>query len=143
MNEVGARGKTFVVHLSCTSVWNTPLPEPYREDRLSEASRVGPVYYKRFHAHLQAQDFAKKSLKEKETEQRMVRLQEQNSDTVWTDVEFLKVANEQVVECRRVLKYTYVYGFYLHDDEDEEERQRFEHNQGMLEGFTENLSKLD
>lgn len=85
-------------------------------------------YYKRFHAHSQAQDFAKKSLKE--TEQRMVLLQEQNSDTVWTDVEFLKTANEQLVECRKVLKYTYCYGFYL---QDAEKRQRFEYHQEMLE----------
>jgi ariadne-1 len=94
-------------------------------------------YYKRFHAHAQAQDFARKSLKE--TEQRMVLLQEQNSDTVWTDVEFLKAANEQLVECRKVLKYTYAYGFYL---QDAEKRQRFEYHQEMLERFTENLSEL-
>lgn len=94
-------------------------------------------YYKRFHAHSQAQDFAKKSLKE--TEQRMVLLQEQNSDTVWTDVEFLKAANEQLMECRKVLKYTYAYGYYL---QDAEKRQRFEYHQEMLERFTENLSEL-
>lgn len=94
-------------------------------------------YYKRFHAHSQAQDFAKKSLKETET--RMILLQEQNSDTVWTDVEFLKSANEQLVECRKVLKYTYAYAFYLIDDD---KRRRFEFHQEMLERFTELLSEL-
>jgi len=94
-------------------------------------------YYKRYHNHSQAQDFAKKALKE--TEARMVLLQEQNTDTVWTDVEFLKTANEQLVECRKVLKYTYCYGFYL---QDAEKRQRFEYHQEMLERFTENLSEL-
>ena len=69
----------------------------------------------------------------------MVLLQEQNSDTVWTDVEFLKAANEQLVECRKVLKYTYTYGYYL---QDAEKRQRFEYHQEMLERFTENLSEL-
>ena len=69
----------------------------------------------------------------------MVLLQEQNSDTVWTDVEFLKAANEQLVECRKVLKYTYTYGYYL---QDLEKRQRFEYHQEMLERFTENLSEL-
>lgn len=94
-------------------------------------------YYKRFHAHDQAQKFAKKSLKE--TEARMVTLQEQNLDTVWTDVEFLKTANEQLVECRKVLKYTYAYAYYL---EDVDKRTRFEYHQEMLERFTENLSEL-
>lgn len=94
-------------------------------------------YYKRYHGHSQAQDFAKKSLKETET--RMILLQEQNSDTVWTDVEFLKAANEQLVECRKVLKYTYAYAFYLSDVD---KRRRFEYHQEMLERFTENLSEL-
>ncbi|KAL7534320.1 hypothetical protein ACHAXR_005791 [Thalassiosira sp. AJA248-18] len=94
-------------------------------------------YYKRFHGHSQAQDFAKKSVKE--TEARMVLLQEQNSETVWTDVEFLKAANEQLVECRKVLKYTYAYAYYL---EDSDKRSRFEYHQEMLERFTENLSEL-
>lgn len=94
-------------------------------------------YYKRYHNHAQSQGFAKKSLKE--TEARMVALQEQNLDTVWTDVEFLKTANEQLVECRKVLKYTYAYAYYL---EDGDKRSRFEYHQEMLERFTENLSEL-
>lgn len=94
-------------------------------------------YYKRFHGHSQAQEFAKRSVKE--TEARMVLLQEQNSDTVWTDVEFLKAANEQLVKCRKVLKYTYAFAYYL---EDGDKRSRFEYHQEMLERFTENLSEL-
>lgn len=94
-------------------------------------------YYKRFHGHSQAQEFAKKSLKE--TEARMVALQEQNVDTVWTDVEFLKTANEQLVECRKVLKYTYAFAYYL---QDKDKRSRFEFHQEMLEKFTESLSEL-
>lgn len=94
-------------------------------------------YYKRYHAHSEAADFASKSVKE--TEARMVLLQEQNNDTTWTDVEFLKTANEQLVECRRVLKYTYAFAFYLTD---EQKRSRFEYHQEMLERFTENLSEL-
>lgn len=92
-------------------------------------------YYKRYHGHSEAQKFAKKSVKETET--RMVLLQEQNAETAWTDVEFLKAANEQLVDCRQVLKYTYAYAFYL---EDGDKRTRFEYHQEMLERFTENLS---
>lgn len=96
-------------------------------------------YYKRFHAHQEAQSFAKKQLKE--TEQRMVILQECTDDAKWSDVEFLKAANEQLVECRRVLKYTYVFAYYL-DSVLNMQRDRFEHHQEMLERFTENLSEL-
>jgi len=95
-------------------------------------------YYKRFHAHSEAQKFAKKQLKE--TESRMVLLQEASDNSKWTDVEFLKTANEQLVECRKVLKYTYVYAYYLNPSK-LGQKDRFEHHQEMLEKFTENLSE--
>ena len=73
----------------------------------------------------------------------MVLLQEQTDDARWSDVEFLKTANEQLVECRRVLKYTYVYAYYLTaTDKQAMRKERFEHHQEMLERFTENLSEL-
>jgi ariadne-1 len=96
-------------------------------------------YYKRFHAHAEAQKFARKQLKE--TENRMVLLQESSDDVKWSDVEFLKTANEQLVECRRVLKYSYVFAYYL-KPQFEMQKQRFEHHQEMLERFTETLSEL-
>lgn len=37
----------------------------------------------------------------------------------------------QIVECRRVLKWTYAYGFYLPEHE-HAKRQFFEYLQGML-----------
>mmetsp|Transcript_6086 Transcript_6086/g.12526 ORF Transcript_6086/g.12526 Transcript_6086/m.12526 type:complete len:511 (-) Transcript_6086:195-1727(-) len=95
-------------------------------------------YYKRFHAHSEAQKFAKKQLKE--TESRMVMLQESSKNAKWTDVEFLKTANEQLVECRKVLKYTYVYSYYM-DPANKMPKERFEYHQEMLEKFTENLSE--
>ena len=97
-------------------------------------------YYKRYHAHSQAQTFAKRQLKE--TEQRMVLLQESSENAKWTDVEFLKTANEQLVECRRVLKYTYTFAYYLTDETKALQKERFEHHQEMLERFTEHLSHL-
>jgi len=98
-------------------------------------------YYKRYHAHAEAQTFAKQQLKE--TEARMVLLQEATNDAKWSDVEFLKTANEQLVECRRVLKYTYVFAYYLTPSgKHAMHKERFEHHQEMLERFTENLSEL-
>jgi ariadne-1 len=96
-------------------------------------------YYKRYHAHSEAQKFAKKQLKE--TEARMILLQESCENARWSDVEFLKTANEQLVECRRVLKYTYVFAYYF-PPEKERERQCFENHQEMLERFTESLSEM-
>jgi len=85
-------------------------------------------YYSRYHAHAEAQKFAKRQLLE--TEKRMVQLQESKFNSTWTDVEFLKTANEQLVECRRVLKFTYTFAYYLtmppksSNDDDEMEQSK-------------------
>jgi len=96
-------------------------------------------YYKRFHAHSEAQKFAKKQLKD--TESRMVLLQETTDDSTWNDVDFLKDAVEQLVECRRVLKYTYTFAYYMSETRSNQ-KERFEYHQEMLEKFTENLSEV-
>lgn len=70
-------------------------------------------YYKRYHAHAEAQKFATRQLAD--TEAKMVLLQEaSDNNTTWIDVQFLKTATEQLIECRRVLKYTYTYAYYMH-----------------------------
>lgn len=98
-------------------------------------------YYKRYHAHSEAQKFAQKQLAD--TEARMIVLQESASEsTTWTDVEFLKTAVEQLIVCRRVLKYTYTFAYYLTDKSKQRQRETFEHHQEMLEKFTEKLSEL-
>ena len=59
----------------------------------------------------------------------MVELQESLEGSTWIDVQFLKTAAEQLIECRRVLKYTYVFGYYL---EDGKEKDLFEHLQEQV-----------
>jgi len=98
-------------------------------------------YYNRFAAHTQAEKFAKDHLKK--IESKMAVFQEQAQAATWVDVEFLRAANEQLVECRRVLKYSYVIAYYLSENaENEMQKQRFEYHQEMLERFTEKLSEL-
>jgi len=98
-------------------------------------------YYKRFSAHAQAEKFARDQLRETET--KMALLQERSVVATWVDVEFLKAANEQLVECRRVLKFSYAFAYYLSEDKEKEmQKQRFEYHQEMLERFTEKLSEL-
>ena len=99
-------------------------------------------YYKRYSAHAQAEKFAKDQLRE--TEAKMALLQNKRSQRMtWIDVEFLKAANEQLVECRRVLKYSYTFAYYLSEDKEKEmQKQRFEYHQEMLERFTEKLSEM-
>lgn len=106
----------------------------YDEDKSNDTSEAAKAkreldrylhYYQRYHAHQEAQEFAKKQLKETET--RMIQLQESSDDARWADVEFLKTANIQLIECRRVLKYTFVYAFYM--EVTPTIREKFEYHQ--------------
>ena len=55
------------------------------------------------------------------------------------EVQFLKEAAAQVVTCRRILKYTYSFGYYI---EAGPEKNLFEHLQEKLEENTEHLHEL-
>eukprot|EP00605_Chrysophyceae_sp_TOSAG23-4_P000004 GSChrysophyteH1.ASY1.ANO1.4.1 assembled CDS len=91
-------------------------------------------YYQRYHGHDHALTFAN-SLRDK-AEKRMIESQETNQAS-WLEVQFIKQAAEQVIECRRLLKYTYILGYYIQDNTTE--KQLFEHHQEMLEKNTERL----
>eukprot|EP01042_Synura_sphagnicola_P007087 gene7087-9074_t len=93
-------------------------------------------YYQRFHGHDGALRFAARQ--REQAEKRMVEIQESEKSS-WIDVQYLKHAVEQVIDCRRVLKYTYVFGYFLVDGS--AEKQLFEHHQEMLEKNTERLSE--
>jgi ariadne-1 len=95
-------------------------------------------YYQRYDNHGKAQTFAIEQ--RKHTEERMVQLQEQSANMSWADVQFLSDALEVLINCRRVLKYTYVFGYYL--PKLTPRRALFEHQQEMLERSTERLSEL-
>ena len=55
-----------------------------------------------------------------------------------TEFQFIIEAWLQIVECRRVLKWTYAYGYYLPDD-NEAKKQFFEYSQGEAEAALERL----
>jgi len=57
----------------------------------------------------------------------------------WIDVQFIKQATEALRECRPMLKYTYVYGYYLPETTN---RDIFEYLQADLESGVERLSSL-
>jgi ariadne-1 len=102
-------------------------------------------YFKRYQAHHSAQLYAEKQLVQ--TEKRMGDLQESTGGSSWIDVQFLKTANETVIECRRALKFTYVFGFYLTspkalESHTSKHRDLFENMQEDLERFTEVVSEL-
>lgn len=93
-------------------------------------------YYKRYQGHDSALKFANKQ--REQAEARMTDLQKKGGKG-WIDVQFIMEAVEQVIECRRVLKYTYAYAFQMPDGP---RKQLFEYSQGLLEANTEKLHEL-
>lgn len=95
-------------------------------------------YYSRYSNHEASGRFAVKQ--RKETEEKMKDLAAGFGDGLgWDDVSFLETATETLIECRRVLKYTYVVGYYMDDGP---EKVLFEHLQEQLERATEHLAEL-
>jgi len=64
----------------------------------------------------------------------------QNQGNYVRKVDFVYEAAEQLIECRRTLKYTYVFAFYLPDGSPE--KNLFEWLQEELETNTEKLSEI-
>uniref|UniRef100_A0AAV1VI51 RBR-type E3 ubiquitin transferase n=1 Tax=Peronospora matthiolae TaxID=2874970 RepID=A0AAV1VI51_9STRA len=94
-------------------------------------------YYQRYANHSEAGKFAQRM--REGTENRMIELQASHGDSSWIDVQFLNAATEQLIQCRRVLKYTYVFGYYLPLGK---EKNLFEYLQENLEKNAEHLTGL-
>jgi ariadne-1 len=94
-------------------------------------------YFERFNNHNKAQILAK----EKQLSQIEVKMHQLHDIKQYPigEVEFLKLAVEQVIRCRRVLKWTYVFGYYLLPGL---EKNLFEHLQEKLEENTDRLHEL-
>ena len=74
---------------------------------------------------------------QREAAEKKMLMQQESQKSSWVDVQFVKQATEQLIDCRRVLKYTYVLGYFLKDST--AEKLLFEHHQEMLEKNTEKL----
>ena len=95
-------------------------------------------YYQRYHNHDQAMQLAK-TTHLPSAEKRMQDML--NTGHRWPDVLYLKQAMEQIIKCRRVLKYTYVLGYCLQSNTDLEKTRKelYEDHQSLLELKTDTL----
>jgi len=94
-------------------------------------------FYQRFDNHHKAREFAIKSLPK--IQSRMKNLQELKGGG-FNDVAFLEKAVETVIECRKLLQWTYAMGYYM--ESGTKEKLLFEHLQEDLEKHTEHLHEL-
>jgi len=106
-------------------------------DPNSERSKMNKFihFYTRFTTHEQSSKLEDKLLKI--ADETMEKLS--NEGQSWIDVQYIKQATLQLMEARNILKYTYIYGYYLPDHVN---REVFEFLQSDLEKGTEKLSEL-
>jgi ariadne-1 len=106
-------------------------------DPNSERAKINKFihFYTRFNAHEQSSKLEDKLLKV--ADEVMEKLS--NEGQSWIDVQYVKQATLSLMEARNMLKYTYIFGFYLPDHVN---RDVFEYLQSDLEKGTEKLSEL-
>eukprot|EP00026_Physarum_polycephalum_P005402 Phypoly_transcript_05436.p2 GENE.Phypoly_transcript_05436~~Phypoly_transcript_05436.p2 ORF type:complete len:251 (+),score=43.97 Phypoly_transcript_05436:964-1716(+) len=94
-------------------------------------------YYHRYESHRNAMKIADQQRKGADQKEASIlaKFEVRSADT-----KFLLEATEQLLNNRRVLQYSYVYGFYL--DKRSQERNLFEYLQEDLEKHTNELSAL-
>ncbi|KAK9989329.1 hypothetical protein SO802_029568 [Lithocarpus litseifolius] len=97
-------------------------------------------YYERWAGNESSRKQAVKDLKQMQNDY-MVRLSDLRGATD-AELKFITDAWLQIIECRRVLKWTYAYGYYLPEDGDKKEKSKkgfFEYLQGEAESNLERL----
>jgi ariadne-1 len=92
-------------------------------------------YYTRYHAHDSSERHAR-NVQMLKVDQSIEAMQS-GANGLWVDLQFLRQAVLLVIECRRVLKYTYILGYFLTGAA----KQLFEYHQEMLEKNTDLLSE--
>ena len=92
-------------------------------------------YFQRYMGHEKALKFEVDRRNKAVLQQRL-----ETQQASWIDIHELKQATDQVIDCRRILKYTYALGYFLEDNTPE--KQLFEHHQEMLEKNTDMLHEI-
>lgn len=131
----------------CRALEKQLVPEDDEAARIlcekKEMDRIAH-YRTRFDAHEQGQRFAENQC-ELLLEGRAIDFAKSTDLKSATDTDFLAVANERLVAARRMLKFTYVYAFFLPDEDEEgmvSQKGLFQNHQERLERFTEKLSEI-
>ena len=139
-------GGSFYTCNLFTSDTNTKQVEQDRAQAKSVLEKY-LFHFERFMNHQKAANLARKDLVEKFPS--FVSILHDRFALSVNEVEFIKDALTQVVACRQVLKWTYVYAYYMDEESGEhaaqrsvETRELFEYLQKNLEEKTDKLHEL-
>jgi len=107
----------------------------YGKNNQKGSSEFYLFYYERYFNHKESLKAAKSMLQWAETTTHAITQDKEHGHKG----DFLLTAANLVIECRDVLMWTYVYAYNL---KTEQERRLFEHRQGDLEEYTEQLCEI-
>jgi len=103
--------KTHTDHFKCNKYKQGDKGETKNEgaDQARIELEKYNFYYTRYNTHRQSQKFETKLREEAE-----MKIQQflKNSNNV-NDMDIISIATEILIECRRSLKYTYIFGYFL------------------------------
>ncbi|KAL1810661.1 hypothetical protein DCAR_0622749 [Daucus carota subsp. sativus] len=125
---------------SCNSYAGRVVKENNDEERVKQRARISLERYTHYFERWAANN---KSMKKSFAD--LQRMRDENHDVLLakhaqssSQLKFVLDAWTQIVECRRVLKWTYAYGYYLPED-NIAKTKLFEYLQGEAEAALENL----
>lgn len=116
-------------------------PGDKKDTSNKEAARLALEKYHHYYTRYANHDRSKRfeSQLRKKSEEKMKDLQRINKYSSWVDVEYIQKAVDQLIESRNILKYTYVFAYFLDEGK---EKNLFEWLQEDLEKITEKLSEI-
>lgn len=111
-----------------------------KEDEVRELAKASIEKYTHYYERYANHEKARKIAKEKQMPQIEEHIKRLEELVPISELSFMPDALNQVVECRRALKWTYAYGYYLvEDNKFQEKKVFFEFLQGQLEDSLERL----
>jgi ariadne-1 len=102
------------LYYNCNKFKQAGTPESFADPAAAAQAELNKYlfFYGRYMNHDQS---GKIAVRQRGELQRKLESLQQSGGYSYSDVSFLHDASEALLECRRVLKYTYVYGFYFRD----------------------------
>ncbi|CBZ54603.1 hypothetical protein NCLIV_050310 [Neospora caninum Liverpool] len=114
------------------NVYEQRPPDPSEEKRkkAKESLERYAHFFERYRAHSHGQRVAAEKQMAQVNKQMRILLQRSLRDI--SEVEFLEEAVKQIIECRRILKWSYAFGYFA-DWPEARHKHLFEYHQGQLE----------
>ena len=123
-------------HFTCNKYTDAVKKKEQKADQLKEQLKRTDFYYKRYMHNKKACEILDKQTREDIGEKINLLVTLKNMPIL--EMKFVNEAIDTTIKGKRLLKNTYIFGYYMKDNE---KKQYFEHEQGILQYWTEELHR--